>query len=139
MREKTSEVIRFIISGIICFGVEFILLVLLKSGLYIDTLIATPIAFLVSVAINYWLCVKWVFRQEKREGRKKKFLFFFTSVMGLILNEIFMYLFRIILGEDIKLFTVFGFAINMYMVNKLFATLLVMIWNYFSKKHVLQS
>lgn len=138
MKKQSAEVLRFVVSGVICFAVEFILLVFLKSVLHVDTLIATPIAFLVSVSVNYLLCLKWVFQDAKENGHKTKVLFFITSAVGLGLNEILMYLFRIIFGEDTVLFTIMGFSFSMYMLNKILATLLVMIWNYFSKKVVLQ-
>ena len=59
--------------------------------------------------------------------------------MGLFLNEGLMYLFRVLFGEDQQLFTLFGFTVTMYMVNKALSTLIVMIWNYFTKRAVLKS
>ena len=44
-----------------------------------------------------------------------------------------------LLGEETVLFTIFGFAVRMYMINKVLATLLVMVWNYFTKRAMLQS
>ena len=42
-------------------------------------------------------------------------------------------------GRATVLFTLFGFTATMYMLNKVIATLLVMVWNYFTKRAVLQS
>jgi hypothetical protein len=50
-----------------------------------------------------------------------------------------MYLFRVLFGEDQQLFTLFGFTVTMYMVNKALSTLIVMVWNYFTKRAILQS
>lgn len=136
---QVREIIRFLLTGIVCFAVEFVLLVMLKELFRIDTLIATPIAFLGSVTVNYLMCIAWVFEGTKNSGRTTQLGFMITSVMGLLFNELFMLVFRLIFGEGTVLFTIFGFAVSMYMVNKALATLLVMVWNYFTKRAMLQS
>ena len=134
---RTAEVIRFVLTGGICFLVELAVLILLKGQLGIDTLIATPVAFLVSVTLNYILCVAWVFRGNKNQSAGAKAGFLITSLIGLGLNELLMLLFRLILGEDTVILTLAGQTIRMYILNKCLATLIVMIWNYFSKRAVL--
>lgn len=136
---RAGEIIRFVITGGVCFLVEFIVLVLLVDGLGLDTLLATPIAFAVSVVVNYLLCMAWVFEGTKDSGMAAKVGFAVTSVIGLFLNELLMLLFRVTLGEQAELVTLFGFTVTMYMLNKCLATLLVMVWNYFTKRAVLQS
>ena len=136
-KSRAAEIIRFALTGGICFVVELAVLILLKGRLGIDTLIATPIAFLVSVILNYLLCVVWVFRGAKNRGAGAKAGFLITSLIGLGLNELLMLLFRLTLGEDTVVLTVGTRTINMYVLNKCLATLIVMIWNYFSKRAVL--
>ena len=138
-KKRISEMIRFALTGGICFLVEFVCLVALKEGLGLDTLIATPIAFLFSVAVNYLMCVKWVWPDAKDKGNTAKLGFLITSVIGLFLNEGLMLLFRIAFGEEQVLISIAGYGLSMYMVNKVAATLLVMIWNYFTKKAILKS
>ena len=132
------EVIRFVVTGGVCFLIEFAALVLLRDKVGLDTLIATPIAFLISVIVNYILCVRWVFVGAKEQKNAAKLGFLITSVMGLLLNELLMYLFRISLGEDTVVMTVFSFTVTMYMVNKCLATVIVMVWNYFTKRWILK-
>jgi putative flippase GtrA len=136
-KSRTAEIIRFALTGGVCFLVELAVLILLKGRLGIDTLIATPIAFMISVILNYLLCVAWVFRGAKNRSASAKARFLITSVIGLGLNELLMFLFRLILGEDAVILTLGGKTINMYVLNKCLATLIVMIWNYFSKRAVL--
>ena len=138
MNDKIKETLRFVITGGFCFLVEFVCLVLLRDTVGLDTLIATPIAFLISVAVNYLLCVRWVFTGAKDQDAAGKAGFLITSVMGLLLNELLMLLFRVIFGEDAVIFSVFSFTVTMYMVNKALATLIVMVWNYFTKRAILQ-
>ncbi len=136
---RVGEIIRFVITGGVCFLVEFVVLVLLVDTLGLDTLVATPIAFAVSVVVNYFLCMAWVFEGTKDSGAAAKVGFAVTSVIGLLLNELLMLLFRVTLGETTVIVTVLGFTVTMYMLNKCLATLLVMVWNYFTKRAVLQS
>ena len=136
-KERLLEIIRFIIAGIAGFAVELATLILLREKLGLDTLIATPIAFILSVIVNYLLCVLWVFKGAKQQNKKKQAAFFITSAVGLVLNEILMLLFRVIWGEDTVLMTVFSFAISLYVLNKVLATCIVMIWNYYTKRLIL--
>ena len=136
-KSRTAEVIRFALTGGVCFLVELGVLILLKGGLGLDTLIATPIAFLVSVILNYILCVVWVFKGVENKGTAAKAGFLITSLIGLGLNELLMLLFRVTLGEEQVILSLGGHDLKMYVLNKCLATLIVMIWNYFSKRAVL--
>lgn len=136
-KQRLGEVIRFLIAGGAGFAVELAALILLKEKLGLDTLVATPIAFILSVIVNYLICVFWVFDGARQQSRKSQAAFFLTSAAGLLLNELLMFLFRVMWGEDTVLFTVFSFAVSLYVLNKILATGLVMIWNYFTKRYIL--
>ncbi len=136
--KRLGEVIRFCITGGVCFLIELVALILLRDTVGLDTLIATPIAFLISVIVNYLMCITWVFDGAGEQGNKQKIGFLVTSVMGLLLNELLMWLFRVAFGEDTVVLTVFSFAVTMYMVNKCLATIIVMVWNYFTKRWILK-
>lgn len=135
---RGKEIIRFVITGGICFLIEFAALVALRDGAGLDTLIAAPIAFLISVIVNYLMCVKWVFDGAGKQGNVQRAGFLVTSGIGLGLNELLMLLFRAMFGEDGQVLTVFGFTVTMYMVNKVLATVIVMIWNYVTKRRILK-
>ena len=136
-RERIREILRFVIAGGAGFAVEIGALILLKEKLGMDTLIATPIAFTISVIVNYLICVLWVFRGAREQNRKNQIAFFLTSAVGLALNEVLMLLFRVAWGEEKVLFTVFSFAVSLYVLNKVLATCIVMVWNYFTKRYIL--
>ena len=132
MSEKKSrigEVIRFCITGGVCFLIELAALILLRDTAGLDTLIATPIAFLISVIVNYLMCIRWVFDGAGEQGNAQRVGFLITSVIGLVLNELLMWVFRMVFGEDTVVLQVFSFAVTMYMVNKTLATVIVMVWN----------
>lgn len=122
---QLAEVFRFAFTGGVCFVVEFVALTLLVELLHVPVLVATAIAFLISVAVNYVMCIKWVFTGAKDGGAGVKATFLITSGMGFALNELFMWVLNIVLGIH-------------YMIAKVISTLLVMIWNYFTKRMVLK-
>ena len=138
---RLSEVIRFVVTGGVCTLIEWGLFALLVKvfGEGVDSLIPTAIAFLISTVVNYLICYYWVFKGAKDSGDLAKLGFFVTSLIGLGLNALLMLLFRAVFGEDKILFTVFGFELKMVHVNKALSTLLVMVWNYITKKAILQS
>ena len=135
---RLGEAVRFAVSGGVCFLIEFAALVLLRDRAGLDTLIAVPAAFLISVIVNYLMCVRWVFPAAGEQRNAARLGFLVTSVMGLLLNEGLMLLFRVLFGEEQPIITVRSFTVTMYMVNKALATLLVMIWNYFTKRYILR-
>lgn len=126
MNNRLKELIRFAFTGGVCFVVEFLCLTLLVEIVRLPILVATAIAFLVSVAVNYALCVKWVFPGAKDGGAAVRTAFLITSGMGFGLNELLMWLFTGVMSIH-------------YMIAKVASTLLVMIWNYFTKRYVLQT
>ena len=94
--------------------------------------------FLVSVVANYLLCVKWVFPGADGSGGKTKAGFVLTSGIGFFLNWGIMALLTALFGQDGILLTLFGIQLKVYHLNKAIATLLVMVWNYFTKRLILK-
>lgn len=138
MNNGLKEIIRFILTGGVCTVIEYAALYVLKEWLHVGAVAATPVAFLISVAVNYILCVKWVFPDAQEGSRRAQLGFLITSVAGFFLNWFIMWALTAWLGEDAVLLTVLGFQLKNYMVNKVAATALVMVWNYFTKRWVLK-
>ena len=138
MNNRLNEIIKFAFTGGVCFLIEYAALIVLKEWLRLPVVAATPIAFLISVVFNYLLCVKWVFDGAKEGSRKAQIGFAVTSVMGLFLNWAIMWVLTALFGEDVLLFVLFGVQIKVYMLNKIIATGLVMVWNYFTKRWLLK-
>ena len=122
---RGREIFRFVISGGVCFLVEYGTLILMKEGFGIHYLIASGIGFMLSVVLNYLMCVRWVFPNTQGKGNKAKMLFLVTSLIGLALNQLFMWAF------------VDGLGIY-YLLAKVITTILIMVWNYITKRKVLQ-
>lgn len=138
MNNRLKEIIKFAFTGGVCFLIEYAALIVLKEWLHLSAVAATPVAFLISVVFNYLLCVKWVFVGAKEGSKKAQLGFVITSLMGLFLNWAIMWALTALWGEDAVLLTLFSFELKVYMVNKVIATGLVMVWNYFTKRYVLR-
>ena len=115
-----TEVIRFLIAGGSCFVLELATLWTLTEFVGINYLTSAGLACVLAVAINYEMCVRWVW-SSARSGSKVATLFLLTSVMGLGINQLSMFL----LVERVGLH---------YMVAKIMATALVTVWNFFTKR-----
>ncbi len=121
--DRFWEVFRFLAVGSGCFLLEYALLFSLTEYGGLAPLVSAPIAFTISLVVNYILCVYVVFH-VKHQGTKQMILFIVTSIMGLGLNQLVMW------------FCIDILAI-WYMFAKIVASAIVMIWNYFTKRFIL--
>lgn len=121
---RGAEMLRFAVAGGVGFVIDYGCTYAFTALAGMHYLLATALAFLLSVVVNYLMCAYWVFRGADTKDRGVKAGFLITSVIGLGLNELFMYLFVGLLRLHV-------------MLAKLVAVVLVMIWNYISKRKVL--
>lgn len=121
--ERFGEVFRFLLVGGGCFLLEYGLLFALTEYGGLNPLVSAPIAFTVSLVVNYILCVYVVFHAEQ-QSKKQMALFALTSIIGLGINQVVMWFFIDIIGI-------------WYMFAKVVASAVVMVWNYFTKRYVL--
>lgn len=121
-----KQILKFGVVGGIAFVVDYVTLIICHELLNIEVLLSTGIAFTVSVIINYILSVKWVFDVDESKSKKKNFIIFIIfSILGLLLTELIMWL-----GADIL-------KIN-YLIVKIFATGVVMVFNFVTRKKFLE-
>ena len=159
-----NEVFRFIITGIICALVDFlvsygVLALLNANGLegFWATAISTSCGFIVGVAINYLLSTFWVFKNVSDEAKTKtpKFITFFVllSACAWALSVGTMELCSLVCrnawsinideNTDVIIKKVFTFtfwndvAFWAYFVSFCLRTLVGLVWNYFTRKFIL--
>ena len=134
-----SEVLKFLIAGGICFLVKLVCSVALKFSVGQETWLSVLLAGLVAILVNYIFCVLWIWPGTGENGPLTKIGFVATSLIGLAWNELLMLILGKIFGESRVLLTVLGKDISMYMVNVCITTAIVMFWNFFTKRAVLNS
>lgn len=123
--ERLFEVARFCFVGGMCFLIDYGLLFVCTEYGGIPYLWSSGISFSVSVLVNYWLCLAYVFRGAGQQSRRQRVLFLGSSVTGLGINQVVMWA------------LVDGLGVY-YMVAKLFATGVVTFWNYVMKRKAIR-
>lgn len=120
-KDRLYEIIRFALVGGASFVVDYALLYICTERLGIHYLYSAAISFTVSVIVNYWLCVVFVFTGAGKQTGRQAALFIGSSISGLGINQACMWLF------------VEKFGMH-YMLAKIGATFIVMFWNYVMKR-----
>ncbi|WP_144743182.1 GtrA family protein [Enorma burkinafasonensis] len=121
----TQQFLKFAVVGIISFAVDWLLLVFLTDVCRVDYLVSTSISFLISVALNYALSVRYVFPHRDDMSRKREFtIFAILSAIGLGLTDVFMFVGVTMLNVA-------------YQAMKVIATFCVTWYNYFSRRKFL--
>lgn len=120
------QIFKFGIVGGIAFIIDYLSLITCKEVFHLNTLLSAAIAFTISVIYNYIASVKWVFDVNKEKNEKTNFIIFIVlSIVGLIITEIIMWL-----GSDVM-----GIS---YLIVKIVATAIVMVFNFITRKMFLE-
>ncbi len=127
MKKLLIQMIKFGIVGVIAFVIDYSLMVLFVEVFHWNTVVSTGLSFTISLVVNYLLSMKFVFKAKENLSKKKEILIFvITSVIGLLINLLIMYI-----GDDLLHIS--------YLIDKLVATVIVMIWNFVTKKLLLEN
>ena len=124
MKKLINQILKFGVVGGIAFVIDYGILFLLAKVIGLNELISAAISFIVSLTFNYFLSTKWVF-DAKKQTPKEVIIFVLLSVVGLGINEILIYLGTKKLGIDV-------------MSVKLFATAIVMVYNFITRKLIIE-
>lgn len=118
-----KQFIKFGFVGVAAAIIDFGLLSIFTEFFNIHYLISAALSFIIATIFNYWISMKYVFisRYSQQEKQREALLFLILSLVGLALNQMLMWFF-----VDIA-------AIH-YIIAKVFATVIVMVWNFISRK-----
>lgn len=122
MKQLIAQFAKFGVVGVIAFFIDYGLMVLLTELFNVNYLISATISFTVSVIFNYIASMRYVFTHKEGISRRREFVIFVVlSVIGLLINDALMWM-----GVDL-----FGIS---YLLVKIFATAVVMVWNFVTRK-----
>ncbi len=129
LKNKTSNIFiqlfRYTIVGGIAFIFDFGTLYILTEFFNVYYLFSAGVAFLLGLSVNYLLSIIWVFEKHRVKSRYFEFIVFsLIGVVGLALNEFFIWFFT----ETI------GFY---YLLSKILSVVFVYLWNFFIRKFTL--
>ncbi|MEE1114737.1 MAG: GtrA family protein [Eubacterium sp.] len=148
MKKLLAQIAKFGVVGVIAFLIDFAIyttlnIIFRKTGFAESFpnyyLISGFCGFVISLIANYILSMKYVFVRRDDMSRRKEFLIFVgLSIIGLIINEICLYVCMNVIYEHwawLKGWMSVGFAETFF---KLFATGVVMVYNFISRKIFLE-
>ncbi len=119
------QLLRYVVVGGVAFVVDWGLLALLTecAGLYY--LVSATISFIAGLAMNYALSTTWVFGCGTMQNKWAEFaVFALIGIVGLVLNNVFLWLFTDVVGVH-------------YLISKVVVAAVVMLWNFFARKFIL--
>ncbi len=119
------QLFRYMFVGGAAFIVDFGSLFILTQYFGIYYLVSAAIAFVLGLAANYALSISWVFNRRTLENRTLEFgVFTFIGIIGLGLNELFIWFFT----------SEIGFY---YLISKIISAIIILFWNFFARKFTL--
>ena len=120
------QIFKFIIVGGIATIIDWLIYFILCQFVKIDPLISNIISFSVSVVYNYWASCKYVFNVTNKHSKGKQItVFIVLSALGLGINELLIFALNTNLHWN-------------YMLVKILATIIVMIFNFITRKIYLE-
>lgn len=121
-----EQVFNFGIVGVISTIIDFIFLYLFKEIFNFPIILSNTLSFIISVLYNYWASLTFVFNVNKEKDKKKNFiLFIIFSLIGLLISNLIIWL----ITDILKIY---------YMISKVIATIIVMIFNFITRKKFLE-
>lgn len=123
MHKLITQLVKFGVVGVVATVIDFAVLTILTEVFGVYYLTSAAVGFVVATLFNYVASMRFVFTSRFGAGEKQKELIIFVllSVIGLGLNQFFMWLFV----DKVEIY---------YILSKIVATILVMGWNFISRK-----
>jgi putative flippase GtrA len=115
---RLLSLVKFGFTGMSGLVIDFSITWLLKDELHLNKFLANAAGFTMAVISNYIINRLWTFSERERTKVSRQFAsFLVVSLVGLLLNSGFVYLFNEQLGLD-------------FYLSKAIAILLVFFWNF---------
>lgn len=106
------------------FLIDYSFLFIFAKLIGINDLLSAAFSFTISLTFNYLLSTKWVF-DAKKQTTKEVIIFVILSIIGLGINEVLIYFETTKMNMDV-------------MIIKLFATVIVMVYNFITRKLIIE-
>ncbi|MDD6693322.1 MAG: GtrA family protein [Atopobiaceae bacterium] len=123
IKSLIAQFLKFGVVGVLAAIIDFGVMILLHEVFGVDPVAAAAVSYVVSLMFNYWASMRYVFRHRDDLSRSREFVIFIVlSTIGFGINEVVMWGGTEALGDE------------WYVVVKFFATAIVALWNFFSRK-----
>jgi len=119
------QTLRYGIAGAAAFTIDASTLYVLTEFAGLEYLVSASFGFMLGMLVSYLLDSNWVFNTHSLQNRKVEILLFvLMGMVGLGINELVIWLFTDLAGVY-------------YMLSKVFASVAVYLWNFFSRRYLL--
>ena len=126
MIKLLKQLFGFGIVGIICFIIDYGLMIILTEVVGLTYLVSCALSFIISTIVNYILSMRYVFESKENVNKTVEFiLFVIMSTSGLGLTELLMFL----AVDKLNIY---------YMISKIVVTGIVMFYNFVTRKIFLE-
>ncbi len=144
-KKLLSQILRFGVVGGLSFLIDFLITLAVSAicrMMGMDVAVAATVGglfgFCISLVFNYFMSMKFVFERRDDMDRKKEFaIFVILSLIGLGLNELILY-FGVMICDKAVPSLVAAYPSVITAVVKMFATGVVMVYNFISRKMTLE-
>lgn len=131
--QLVRQLLRFAVVGFSAFLIDYGFLYVFTDLCGIDYLVSSAFSFSLSVIFNYIMSVVWVFDVGKDRSKGRDFIVFVAlSAVGLLINQGMMWA-----GVELLPWPEW-LQSHAYLIVKLFATAVVMVWNFITRKLFLE-
>lgn len=126
MKNLIAQLMKFGVVGVIAFVIDYGVMVFLTEVFGVNPVASATVSFTVSVVFNYVASMRYVFSHREGMSRTREFVIFVVlSAIGLGINDLLIWA-----GTDLASFD--------YRLVKIFATAVVMVWNFVTRKIFLE-
>lgn len=139
MKKLMDQIMKFGIVGFIAFFIDFGVFKLLSSVFGVYYLIANFFGFIISLIFNYVASMTFVFERKENADKRKEFVtFVILSVIGLLLNELIVYICIEGIYYHVPLIAQYMSRQWAETFGKIIATGIVMVYNFITRKIFLE-
>lgn len=125
-----EQFLKFGVVGGVAFAIDYGILMLLSQVIGWDPLPSSVVSFTVSLVFNYLASMRFVFHRRDDISRRRELVTFVAlSLVGLAMNSLCIWAGTAALGDGALSVT----------ATKLVATVVVALWNFWSRKHWLEA
>lgn len=130
LKSLIEQFLKFGVVGALAFVIDYGILMLLSQVVGWDPVPSSAISFIVSVVFNYVASMRYVFTRREDLSRRREFaIFVILSVIGLGINSVCIWAGTQALGDGAVAVT----------ATKVVATVVVALWNFWSRKRWLEA
>lgn len=130
LKSLIEQFLKFGVVGAVAFVIDYGILMLLSQVVGWDPVLSSAISFTASVVFNYVASMRYVFTRREDLSRRREFVIFVVlSIIGLAINSGCIWL-----GTE-----AFGDGAMAVTVTKIVATVVVALWNFWSRKRWLEA